>query len=88
MSAGGSIPVSQMPLLQPAQISPTATAQYPPMADFAQYAYPGLAGLEFSQNPAATAAFGLAPPGCFYSIPPTTPIGMHYQPVPAEARLQ
>lgn len=87
MPAGGSIPVSQVPLLQPAaQISPTATGQYQPIADFAApYAYPGLGALDFSQNPAVTTAFGVAPPGCFYS---TTPLSMHYQPIPAEARLQ
>ena len=88
--ANGGIPVSQMPLLQPAQISPTAAGQYPALADYAAaaYGYPGVPGLEFSQAPAVTTAYGIAPPGCFYSIPPTTPLGMHYQAIPAEARLQ
>lgn len=80
--------VSQMPLLQPAQISPTSAAQYPSLAEYAPYAYPGMGGLEFPPPPAVTTAFGVAPPGCYYSIPPTTPLSMHYQPIPAEARLQ
>lgn len=95
------VPVSQVPLLQPAQISPTsaAAAQYPaPLAaDYtaaaaaaaaAAYGYPGLTGLEYSQASAITAPYALAHPSCFYSMPPTTPIGMQYQPIPAEARLQ
>jgi len=89
MPTSGGIPVSQVPLLQPAQISPTAAGQYPGLADYAAaYGYPGVPGLEFSQAPAVTTAYGMAPPGCFYSIPPTTPLGMHYQAIPAEARLQ
>lgn len=83
------VPVSQVPLLQPAQISPTTAAQYPGLAEYAAaYGYPGLAGLEYTQAPTVTTAYGIAPPGCFYSIPPTTPLGMQYQPIPAEARLQ
>lgn len=85
----GGISVSQMPLLQPAQISPTAAGQYPGLAEYAAaYGYPSLAGLEFSQGNPVSTAYGIPPPGCFYSIPPTTPLGMHYQPIPAEARLQ
>lgn len=89
-------PVSQVPLLQPAQISPTATTQYPALADYsaaaaaaaAMYGYPALSGMELSQAAPVTTAYGLAPPGCFYSIPPTTPLGVQYQAIPAEARLQ
>lgn len=88
MPAHGGIPASHVPLLQPAQISPTS-GQYPGLAEYAAaYGYHGIPGLEFSQAPAITTAYGMAPPGCFYSIPPTTPLGMHYQPIPADARLQ
>lgn len=82
--------MSQMPLLQPAQISPTTAAQYPGLAEYAAaaaYGYP--LGMEFGQGPAVTAGYpGLAHAHFTYSMPPTTGMAGMPFPVPAEARLQ